>query len=138
MNGKVVVITGASGGIGAAAAASLASRGASVVLVARRETELRGVAERCGETALPVVADVTKRDDVRRVVRTAIERFGRIDVWVNNVGRGITRMPSALTDDDIDDIMRVNIKSMLYVAWRGGNGIRRERDARRSGFPNAA
>ena len=114
MNGKVVVITGASGGIGAAAAASVASRGASVVLVARRETELRAVAARCGENALPVVADVTQRADVRRVVRMALERFGRIDVWVNNVGRGITRMPSALTDDDLDDIMRVNIKSMLY------------------------
>lgn len=114
MNGKVVVITGASGGIGAATAGAVAAQGASVVLVARRETELRAVAERCGANALPVVADATNREDVRRVVRETIERFGQVDVWVNNVGRGITRMPSALSDDDIDDMMGVNIKSVLY------------------------
>jgi short-subunit dehydrogenase len=61
-----------------------------------------------------VVADATRRDDVRRVVSTAVDRFGNVDVWVNNVGRGITRSPSVLTDDDIDDMMRVNIKSALY------------------------
>ncbi len=114
MHGTVVVITGASGGIGAAAAHSIVSRGGSVVLVARREAELRAVAEECGPNAMPVVADVTNPEDVRRVAWAAIDRFGHVDVWVNNVGRGITRVPSALTDDDIDDMMRVNIKSVLY------------------------
>jgi len=114
MNGKVVVITGASGGIGAAAATTIARRGASVVLVARREKELRAVAEQCEASALPVTADATSRDDVKRVVGTAIEQFGHVDVWINNVGRGITRMPSLLTDDDIDDMIQVNIKSVLY------------------------
>jgi NADP-dependent 3-hydroxy acid dehydrogenase YdfG len=114
MNGKVVVITGASGGIGAASAESLTRRGASVVLVARREKALSDVAERCGPNAMPLVADATSRSDTERVVRSAIERFGHIDVWVNNVGRGITRAPSQLTDEDIDDIMLVNVKSMLY------------------------
>ena len=114
MNGKVVVITGASGGIGAAAAVSVAKRGGSVVLVARREAELRAVADQCGPNALPVVADATSRADVKRVAASALERFGHVDVWVNNVGRGITRMPSLLTDEDIDDMMRINIKSVLY------------------------
>lgn len=114
MHGKVVVITGASGGIGAAAASAVATRGASVVLVARRDTELRAVAERCGKNALPVVADVTKRDDVQRAIRAAIDHFGHVDVLVNNVGRGITRVPSALTDADIDDMIQINIKSVLY------------------------
>lgn len=114
MQGKVVVITGASSGIGAAAASAVAARGASVVLVARREDKLRDVADRIGQNALPVMGDVTKRDDVRRVVSTAIDRFGHVDVWINNAGRGITRVPSALTDDDIDDMMRTNIKSVLY------------------------
>jgi NADP-dependent 3-hydroxy acid dehydrogenase YdfG len=114
MNGKVVVVTGASAGIGAASAESLAQRGASVVLVARREKELTEVAARCGPNALPIVADATARDENERVVRSAIDRFGHVDVWVNNVGRGITRLPSQLTDDDIDDIMLVNVKSMLY------------------------
>ena len=114
MSRKVVVITGASAGIGAASAESLATRGVSVVLVARREKELAEVAERCGPNAMAVVADATIRAENERVVRAAIEKFGQIDVWVNNVGQGITRVPSQLTDDDIDDIMRVNVKSMLY------------------------
>lgn len=114
MDGKVVVITGASGGIGAAAASAVAVRGGSVVLVARREAELRATADRCGANALAVVADATSRADVKRVVSSALGRFGHVDVWVNNVGRGITRMPSLLTDDDIDEMMRINIKSVLY------------------------
>jgi len=109
-----IVITGASSGIGAELALQLAAQGARVTLVARREDALRDVAKRCGSEAYPLVADVTRRDEVRRVVRAAIERFGHVDVWVNNVGRGITRMPSDLTDADIDDIMRVNVKSALY------------------------
>jgi NADP-dependent 3-hydroxy acid dehydrogenase YdfG len=111
---KVVVITGASGGIGAALAPIVAERGASVVLAARREKELREVARACGERAHPIVADVTLRDDVRRVVSEALARFGRIDVLVNNVGQGIWRAPSQLTDEDIDAIIRINVKSALY------------------------
>ena len=111
---KVVVITGASGGIGAALAELLAHRGASVVIVARRREALEAVAGRCGDRAHVVVADVTRRDEVRRVVSEAIARFGHVDVWVNNVGQGITRNPSELTDEDIDEVMRVNVKSALY------------------------
>lgn len=114
MPDTVVVITGASGGIGAALGELLARRGASLVLVARRSDALAAVAERCGRAALPVVADVTSRREVRQVVEAALARFGRIDVWVNNVGQGITRMPSELTDDDIDEMIRINVKSALY------------------------
>ena len=114
MKDKVVVITGASGGIGAAVAEMLGARGAAVVLVARREPALREVASRCGERAFPIVADVTLRDEVRRVVEESVARFGRIDVWINNVGQGISRPPSQLTDNDIDEIMRINVKTALY------------------------
>jgi NADP-dependent 3-hydroxy acid dehydrogenase YdfG len=92
----------------------VAKRGASVVLVARREGALSDAARACGERAHPVVADVSRRDDVRRVVSEALARFGRVDVWVNNVGQGISRMPSQLTDQDVDDIIQVNVKSALY------------------------
>lgn len=108
------MITGASSGIGAALAHALASRGTTVVLVARRADVLRSVAAKCGERAHAVVADMTRRDDVQRVVREALGRFGRIDVWVNNVGQGISRPPSLLTDEDIDEVMQVNVKSALY------------------------
>jgi short-subunit dehydrogenase len=111
---KVVVITGASAGIGAALAERLAAEGANVVLVARRRAELQAVAERCKGRADVVVADVTQRDAVRMVVREAIARCGRVDVWVNNAGRGITRPASQLTDEDVDEMMRVNVMSALY------------------------
>jgi NADP-dependent 3-hydroxy acid dehydrogenase YdfG len=114
MNNKVVVITGASSGIGAALAELLAGRGMAVVLVARRGDVLRTVAARCGDRALAIVADVSQREEVRRVVTEALAHFGQVDVWVNNVGQGITRQPSALTDDDIDAVMQVNVKSALY------------------------
>ena len=113
-SGRVVVITGASSGIGAALAELLAAQGASVVLVARRQAALDAVAARCGDRALPVAADVTSRAAVQHVVARALERFGRIDVWVNNAGQGITRPPSQLTDEDVDDMMRTNVKSALY------------------------
>jgi NADP-dependent 3-hydroxy acid dehydrogenase YdfG len=114
MADRVVVITGASAGIGAALAERLARQGDRVVLVARRTAVLHEVAERCGANACAVVADVTRRADVKRAVDAAIDRFGRIDVWVNNAGQGITRLPSLLTDEDIDHMMAVNLKSALY------------------------
>ncbi len=114
MSEQVVVITGASSGIGAALAVELSARHDRVVLVARRADALAAVAERCQERAHPVVADMTVRADVQRVVNTSIAAFGRIDAWVNNVGQGITRVPSELTDEDIDEVMRVNVKSALY------------------------
>lgn len=114
MKDKVIVITGASGGIGASLAELLASKGALLALVARRENELHTVADKCGRPALAITADVTSRAEVKRVVRETLDHFGRIDVWVNNVGQGISRLPSQLTDEDIDDVMRVNVKSALY------------------------
>jgi NADP-dependent 3-hydroxy acid dehydrogenase YdfG len=114
MNDRVVVITGASAGIGAALAELLGPTGARLVLLARRERELGEVAARAGAGALPVVADVTRREDVRRAVEVTLAHFGQIDVWINNAGRGITRLVSELTDADFDEMMLVNVKSALY------------------------
>jgi short-subunit dehydrogenase len=109
-----VVITGASTGIGEAAARLLCQQGHSLVIVARRKEVLDAVAAECGTEVLAIAADATVREDVQRVVREAIAHFGHIDVWINNVGQGISRLPSEVTDQDIDDMMRVNIKSALY------------------------
>jgi NADP-dependent 3-hydroxy acid dehydrogenase YdfG len=114
MNGKVIVITGASGGIGAALAELVSGRGAQVALLARREKELREVAARCGPEALPLVADVISREEIESALATTLARFGHVNVWVNNAGRGITRPVSELTDDDFDEMMLVNAKSALY------------------------
>ncbi len=109
-----MVVTGASGGIGAALSELVGARGGRPILVARRPRELAEVAARSGPNALTVVADVTQRPDVTRAFEAAIERFGTVDVWVNNAGRGITRMVSELSDDDLDEMMLVNVKSALY------------------------
>ncbi|MCL2725274.1 MAG: SDR family oxidoreductase [Polyangiaceae bacterium] len=114
MKESVIVITGASSGIGAALAELVGARGAYPVLVARRERELADAASRSGSHALPVVADVTRRSDVERAFAAAVTRFGHVDVWVNNAGRGISRNVSELTDEDIDDMITVNVKSALY------------------------
>ena len=111
---KIVVVTGASAGIGAELAKQLAAKGAKVVLAARRKEELDAVANGIGEQALAVVTDVTKRSDVERLAKAAIERFGRIDVWVNNAGRGISRSVAELTDEDLDVMWTVNMKSVIY------------------------
>jgi NADP-dependent 3-hydroxy acid dehydrogenase YdfG len=111
---KVVVVTGASSGIGAALAELLASQGHSLALVARRKEALDAVAKRCSGRAHVIVADVTRREDVRRAVSESLSRFRQVDVWVNNAGQGISRLPSQLTDEDIDDMVRINIKSVLY------------------------
>ena len=111
---KVVVITGASAGIGAELAKQLAAKGAQVVLSARRKMELDKVAAEIGKNALAVVADATKRGDVEHLCGAALDHFGRIDVWVNNAGRGISRAVAELTDDDMDSMWRDNMKSVLY------------------------
>lgn len=115
---RVVVITGASGGIGAALARELGAGGRSLVLAARRGDALRRVADealaRGAPAAVPVETDVTRRRDVERLRDSALEAFGRFDVWVNNAGRGITRPALELTDEDFDEMMAVNVKSALY------------------------
>jgi NAD(P)-dependent dehydrogenase (short-subunit alcohol dehydrogenase family) len=83
MTSKVIVLTGASSGIGRAAAVSFARRGDRVVLAARGLDDLAAVAAECGPGALVVPADITDRADVEAVAEAAIDRFGRIDMWVD-------------------------------------------------------
>lgn len=127
---RIVVITGGSAGIGAALAAQVVHSGAIPVLVARRERELSEVAARVAGGAEFIVADVTRRADVERVVAETVSRLGHIDVWVNNAGTGISRLVSELVDEDIDDMIRINVKAALYgmqavlphFRARGGQG----------------
>lgn len=109
----VTVITGASSGIGAALARRLGRKGIRLVLAARRPDALRAVAEEAGD-AHTVVADVTRRADVDRLRDSALSTFGRVDIWLNNAGRGINASVLDLTDEQFDEMMAVNVKSALY------------------------
>lgn len=113
-DGKVVVITGASDGIGAALAEEVGRRGAHVVLAARTQGKLVEIGGRIGNHALVVPTDVTRRADVERLRDEAIAKLGHVDVWVNNVGRAISKPLLALTDEDVDTVVRDNVKSALY------------------------
>jgi len=117
IEGKVVAITGASSGIGRAAAQLLAARGAAVVLGARREQQLAAVAAEitaAGGRAVHLVTDVTRRHDLQALVGLACDRFGRLDVLVNNAGIGPISSFDALRVEDWDAMIDVNIKGVLY------------------------
>jgi len=113
---NVAVITGASAGIGAALARHLGRQGYCLVLAARRVAELHKVAKSTGTEVEVVTADVRRRADVERVKDAALRRFGHVDVWVNNAGRGIARRVLDLSDADVDEMVAVNVKSALYGA----------------------
>lgn len=89
IEGKVIVITGASSGLGAATARYLSARGASVALGARRSDRIQALADelsRSGGKALAMTMDVTRRDQVQKLVDAAVQTYGRIDVMLNNAG----------------------------------------------------
>jgi NADP-dependent 3-hydroxy acid dehydrogenase YdfG len=114
LQGKVVVITGASSGIGEAAATALAEAGAKLVLAARRGDRLQKLKDKLPGETLVVTADVTKREDVERVAKEAMEAFGRVDILVNNAG---IMLPSRLDEVKVDEWERmidVNLKGVLY------------------------
>ena len=113
MKDRVIVITGASSGIGEALAKAVFAQGGKPVLLARRTEALQAVSRACGG-ALALTCDVTVRRQVQQALAKTLEHHGHIDVWVNNAGRGINRWPSTLSDSDLDEMMSVNVKSALY------------------------
>ncbi|WP_370085933.1 SDR family NAD(P)-dependent oxidoreductase [Streptacidiphilus sp. MAP12-16] len=116
LDGKVALITGASSGIGAAAARVFAAEGAVVVLLARRERQLKELEAEllaAGHRATAVVADVTRPEEVGRAVDAAVRIHGRLDAAFNNAGYGVERTPLHLMDDAVfDAIMDVNVRGV--------------------------
>jgi NADP-dependent 3-hydroxy acid dehydrogenase YdfG len=114
---KVVVITGASSGLGEATARHLCAQGASVVLGARREDRIRSLARELaskGGKAIALVTDVTDRAQVQRLVDMAVKTYGRVDVMINNAGLMPQSPLERLKIDDWDRMIDVNIKGVLY------------------------
>jgi NADP-dependent 3-hydroxy acid dehydrogenase YdfG len=117
VQGKVIAITGASSGIGAATARLLAARGAKVVLGARRLDRLEALANEitaAGGEAVYARTDVSQRADVTALIELACERYGQLDVLINNAGIGLISPLDELRVEDWDAMIDVNIKGTLY------------------------
>jgi len=114
LDGKVALVTGGSRGIGRAIAERFAAEGAVVAINYRAEADMAAnivaAIERDNGTAISVRADVSQSDDVERLVRTTVERFGRIDILINNAGVHIAKPVLETTEADWDLTMRVNLK----------------------------
>jgi short-subunit dehydrogenase len=117
LSDQVVVVTGASQGIGRETALELAERGAAVVIVARNEEALHTLAAEIrdmgGQVEL-VVADVGEFDQVRNVGERAVERFGRIDTWINNAAISAYATVEQLQPHEMDRLVRVNLLGIMY------------------------
>ena len=117
VNGKVIVITGASSGIGEASALLLAERGAKLVLGARGTDRLQALADRIvasGEDAVWVRTDVKQRGDLSQLVKLACDRYGKLDVLISNAGVGPISPLDELRVEDWEDMIDINLKGVLY------------------------
>lgn len=116
---SVVVVLGASSGFGRGAAINLAGKGAKVVLAARRDdllTEIEGEIRASGGDALAVPCDISRAEQVAGVARAALDRHGRIDVWVNNVGVGALGLFWDIPIEDQARVIDVNLKGLMFGA----------------------
>lgn len=117
IEGQVVVITGASSGIGHATALELARRGATLVLTARSQAALESVAEEIAERggrAIALAADVSKPDELKKLADRAIAEFGRIDCWINNASVAVWATIDAMSIEDVDRVIAVDLLGVIY------------------------
>jgi NAD(P)-dependent dehydrogenase (short-subunit alcohol dehydrogenase family) len=129
VQGMVVVITGASSGIGRATARALAEAGARLVLAARREETLEEAERECrnlGAEALVVPVDVSEAEDVAALAARAVERFGRIDVWFNNAGIGVFGKFEDIPLDAWRQVIETNLFGCVYGARAALDQFRRQ------------
>lgn len=115
LNGKIAIVTGASSGIGEATARRLTESGCNVALAARREDRLKKLAAELGENVLPVPTDVTDPADCAALVARTIERFGDLDILINNAGLGFYGSIPEADPEDWRTMFEVNVLGVLYV-----------------------
>jgi 3-oxoacyl-[acyl-carrier protein] reductase len=139
--GRVAVVTGGTRGIGLAIARLLADDGASVVVSGRDPGRLESAAkelEALGASALAVAADAAKREDADRVVEATRERFGRIDVLVNNAGITRDQLLVRMKDDDWDTVMETNLRGVFLMTRAVGKVMMRQKSGRMINISSAA
>ncbi|KQQ29181.1 SDR family NAD(P)-dependent oxidoreductase [Frondihabitans sp. Leaf304] len=114
IDNSVVIITGASSGIGAATARAAAAAGARVVLAARREDRISALADEL-DGAIAVRCDVTDQEQVAAMVQTTLDAFGRVDVLVNNAGQGLQATTEQISLDDFRGVLELNLVAPLAL-----------------------
>jgi 3-oxoacyl-[acyl-carrier protein] reductase len=115
LEGKVAIVTGAGGGFGEGIARRFASEGAKVVVVDLRGDAAERVASEIGHCAIAITGDVSKREDVARMIAQTVQFFGGLDILVNNAGVTHRNKPiMEVTEDEFDLIFRVNVKSIFH------------------------
>ena len=139
--GKVAIVTGGTRGIGLAIARLLAEDGASVVVSGRDAARLDAAVkelESLGAPALGVPADATKREDADRLVEATRERFGRIDVLVNNAGITRDQLLVRMKDDDWDQVLDTNLRGVFLMTRAVGKVMMRQKSGRIINIASAA
>jgi 3-oxoacyl-[acyl-carrier protein] reductase len=134
LDGKVAIVTGGSRGIGAEVGARLAEDGAAVVVSGRDGERLQRTVrewETQGRAVLGVVADASSREDCERLVTTAKQHFGRIDVLVNNAGMTHDQLLVRMTDEDWDRVMEVNLRSAFLMTRAVSKALVRQKSGGR-------
>lgn len=119
LNGKIAVVTGASSGLGRDAALAYAKEGANVCLLARRAEKIEDLAkeiESLGVKAIALKCDVTKEEEIKTAVEAIINRFGRIDILLNNAGIAVRGGVDTLSEEDWDKSMDTNVKGIYLVS----------------------
>jgi NAD(P)-dependent dehydrogenase (short-subunit alcohol dehydrogenase family) len=122
LEARVVVLTGASSGIGSQLAVALANGGARTVIAARRRDRIESIARELPD-CVPVECDVTVDDDRRRVIATALERFGRIDGLVNNAGTSFVAPALKESVEDFTRIIELNLVAPFALAQRAARSM---------------
>jgi NAD(P)-dependent dehydrogenase (short-subunit alcohol dehydrogenase family) len=119
LSGKVALVTGGSKGLGKAMARGFAEAGADVMISSRSEGELRAALDEIltgtGRKGKYVVADMSKRKDVERLARTALEQMGRVDVLINNAGTNEPQAIDKITDESWDRVLEINLSSVMAL-----------------------
>jgi NAD(P)-dependent dehydrogenase (short-subunit alcohol dehydrogenase family) len=119
LTGKTALVTGGSKGLGKAMARGLVECGADVVISSRHENELRAalddILKGTNRKGKVIVADMTKRDDVKRLAQTALEQMGKIDILINNAGSNKPQAIDAITDEAWDNVLELNLNSIMVL-----------------------
>jgi NAD(P)-dependent dehydrogenase (short-subunit alcohol dehydrogenase family) len=119
LTGKVALVTGGSRGLGKAMARAFAEAGADIIISSRSEKDLHvaldDILKGTGRRGIVIPADMSKRDDVNRLARSALEQMGRVDILVNNAGTNKPQPIDAITDDVWNNVLEINLSSVMVL-----------------------